>query len=89
MYSFKISLNNCGILIINSTQMSKLKIVFEIFSSDSSIDELSNDEDSSAPEQSEVELSDREIEEDDKPETYADGDEKKKVEPKSVTVQVN
>ncbi|CAH0720243.1 unnamed protein product, partial [Brenthis ino] len=56
--------------------------------SDSSLDELSNDEDSSAPEQSEVEISDREEEEEEeKPVSYIDGDEKKKVDNKSVTVQ--
>nr|XP_026488707.1 vacuolar protein sorting-associated protein 13A-like isoform X1 [Vanessa tameamea] len=55
--------------------------------SDSSIDEMSNDEDSSAPEQSEVEVSDREEEVEGKAVSYIDGEEKKKVESKSVTVQ--
>lgn len=55
---------------------------------------MSNDEDSSAPEQSEVEASDHEEEEEDdeneeKAVTYVDGEEKKKVDNKSVTVQVH
>lgn len=65
------------------------KIILLFNSSDSSLDELSNDEDSSAPEPSEVEVSEREEEEDqDKPISYIDGDEKKKADNKSVTVQV-
>ncbi|XP_034828930.1 intermembrane lipid transfer protein VPS13A-like isoform X1 [Maniola hyperantus] len=58
--------------------------------SDSSIEDLSNDEDSSAPEQSEIEVSEREEEEDEnegKAITYVDGEEKKKLDNRSVTVQ--
>lgn len=74
---------------ISNTQPHCINSIFDQFYSDSSGDEMSNDE-SSAPEQSDgYVLSERE-EDDDKPETDIDGDVnvKKEVEPKTVTLQV-
>lgn len=51
------------------------------------MDEISNDEDSSAPEQSEAEASERE-ETEEMPVSYVDGEDKKKGDSKNVTLQV-